>query len=122
MSPSLNSPAYARGVGAICYFLELSFYTTLGTWGQEARKKRNNMSEAAQKIENIILEDLPGATVSAQNIRADGRDFFKVRVITPAFEGKTRVEQHRLIYSSLKKAGITDFDNLSLHTALKVKR
>lgn len=74
------------------------------------------MSETAQRLENIIVQSLPGATVAVDAVRPDGNDFYILHVSASQFEGKTRVDQHRMVYKCLQHAGFNDFDILNLRT------
>ena len=62
----------------------------------------------ALTIETLIRESIPGASISIEDLRGDGEPHYAVSVISPAFEGKTRLEQHRIVYAALK--GKLDFD------------
>lgn len=49
-------------------------------------------------IERLIAEGIPGAAVTVSG--DDGRHF-EALVVADAFEGMTRVQQHRLVYRAL---------------------
>ncbi len=53
------------------------------------------------EIRRRIEAALPGATVSVRDVSGKG-DHFEARVVTAAFAGKTRVEQHRMVYAPLE--------------------
>jgi len=46
--------------------------------------------EHVPEVEHITLEDLTG-----------GKDHYQAVVVSAAFEGKTRVQQHQMIYKAL---------------------
>ena len=48
-----------------------------------------------------IQAALPGAQVEIQDTTGTG-DHFEARVVSPAFSGKTLVEQHQLVYAPLQ--------------------
>ena len=54
-----------------------------------------------QEIERLIKARLPDAEVTIQDLAGDG-DHYAATVISEAFRGKTRVQQHQLVYESLK--------------------
>ena len=53
-----------------------------------------------QEIERLIKTGLPGATVRIEDLRGDG-DHYAAHVESPAFAGKTRIEQHQMVYKAL---------------------
>jgi len=53
-----------------------------------------------QEIERLIKAGLPGATVRIEDLRGDG-DHYAAHVESPAFAGKTRIEQHQMVYKAL---------------------
>ncbi|MEZ0224222.1 MAG: BolA/IbaG family iron-sulfur metabolism protein [Alphaproteobacteria bacterium] len=55
----------------------------------------------AATLEALIRAGLPGATVRVEDVRGDG-NHYAATVITPLFEGKTRVEQHRMVFKALE--------------------
>jgi stress-induced morphogen len=54
-----------------------------------------------EEIERLIKARLPDADVTIQDLAGDG-DHYAATVISEAFRGKTRVQQHQLVYESLK--------------------
>ena len=59
------------------------------------------MAMTADDIEKMIKEALPDAQVTITDLRGDG-DHYKAEVISTAFEGKNRVQQHQMVYKALK--------------------
>lgn len=55
----------------------------------------------AREIERLIREAIPNAEVTIEDLRGDG-DHYAARVISPAFRGKTRVQQHQMVYQALR--------------------
>jgi stress-induced morphogen len=53
------------------------------------------------EIERLIKARLPDAEVAIQDLAGDG-DHYAATVISEAFRGKTRVQQHQLVYESLQ--------------------
>lgn len=59
------------------------------------------MAMQAADIERLIIESLPDARVQIQDLAGDG-DHYAATVISEAFRGKTRVQQHQIVYAALK--------------------
>ena len=59
------------------------------------------MAMAAADIERLIKESLPDAVVSIDDLAGDG-DHYAATVVSEAFRGKSRVEQHKMVYDALK--------------------
>ena len=53
-----------------------------------------------REIEGLIKAKFPDATVEIQDLAGDG-DHFAARVVTSAFKGKSRVQQHQMVYDAL---------------------
>ena len=56
-----------------------------------------------EEIESTLQQALAGCTVNIQDLTGGG-DHFQVLVISDAFEGKSLVEQHQMVYAALKDA------------------
>ena len=59
------------------------------------------MAMDAAEIERLIKEGIPDATVTIEDLRGDG-DHYAARVISSAFEGKNRIQQHQMVYQALR--------------------
>ena len=59
------------------------------------------MPMPAADIERLIREALPDAEVTIEDLRGDG-DHYAATVVSAAFRGKTRVQQHQMVYAALK--------------------
>ena len=59
------------------------------------------MSMDLKEIENLIKEALPGAQVEIQDLAGDG-NHYSATVISSEFSGKTKIQQHKMVYDSLK--------------------
>jgi len=53
------------------------------------------------ELERRIVAALPGATVTIRDTTGTG-DHFEAHVISSAFAGKTRVQQHQMVYGPLR--------------------
>ena len=59
------------------------------------------MAMAATDIERLIKERFPDASVSIDDLAGDG-EHYAATVVSEAFRGKSRVEQHKMVYDALK--------------------
>jgi stress-induced morphogen len=59
------------------------------------------MAMDAREIEALIKAAIPDATVDIRDLAGDG-DHYAATVIAPSFKGKTRVQQHQMVYAALQ--------------------
>ena len=59
------------------------------------------MAMDLKEIENFIKEAMPDATVEIQDLAGDG-NHYSATVISSHFSGKSKIEQHKMVYNSLK--------------------
>ena len=52
-------------------------------------------------IEKLIKNSIPDAIIEIKDLRGDG-DHYSATVISKSFEGKSRIEQHKMVYESLQ--------------------
>ena len=71
----------------------------------------------AAEIERLIREAIPDAGVTIEDLRGDG-DHYAARVISAAFKGKTRVQQHQMVYKALRGRMGEALHALALQTAV----
>jgi stress-induced morphogen len=74
------------------------------------------MAMDALEIERLIKQAFPDAQVTIQDLRGDG-DHYAALVVSSAFMGKTRVQQHQLVYQALRGRMGTALHALALTTA-----
>ncbi len=74
------------------------------------------MAMHAEEIENLIKESLPGAKVHIEDLRGDG-DHYAAHVIYEGFKGLSRVQQHQMVYKSLKGRMGGELHALALQTS-----
>jgi stress-induced morphogen len=55
-----------------------------------------------EEIRATLEKALPGSTIEMQDLTG-GRDHWQVFIVSPAFEGKGLVEQHRMVNDALKE-------------------
>ena len=68
------------------------------------------------EIERLIKEALPDAQVTIEDLRGDG-DHYAALIVSAAFAGKTRVQQHQLVYQALQGRMGTALHALALTTS-----
>ena len=52
-------------------------------------------------LEKYIKDSIPDAKISIEDLRGDG-DHYSATVVSKLFEGKSKIEQHKMVYDSLK--------------------
>ncbi len=58
------------------------------------------MPMAAAEIESLIRAAFPDAEITVEDLRGDG-DHYAATVVCAAFRGKSRVQQHQMVYAAL---------------------
>ena len=59
------------------------------------------MPLSKEDLEKYIKNSIPDSTVIIKDLRGDG-DHYSATVISKSFEGKTKIEQHKMVYNSLE--------------------
>jgi len=59
------------------------------------------MAMNAREIETLIKTALPDAKVVIRDLAGDG-DHYAAEVVSESFRGKSRVQQHQMVYNALK--------------------
>ncbi|WP_321339473.1 BolA family transcriptional regulator [Breoghania sp.] len=59
------------------------------------------MAMDAREIESMIRTALPDAKIEIRDLAGDG-EHYAATVISESFRGKTRVQQHQLVYKALQ--------------------
>ena len=59
------------------------------------------MAMNLEEIKKLIKESLPDATVEIQDLAGDG-NHYSATIISSQFSGKSKIEQHKMVYNSLK--------------------
>lgn len=59
------------------------------------------MAMNAREIEGLIKAALPDARVVIRDLAGDG-DHYAAEVVSESFRGKSRVQQHQMVYNALK--------------------
>ena len=74
------------------------------------------MAMSAAEIETMIKATFPDAKVTIEDLRGDG-DHYAATVVSGAFKGKSRVQQHQMVYAALKGKMGGQLHALALQTA-----
>ena len=75
------------------------------------------MAMEAHEIESLIKQAFPDAVVQIEDLRGDG-DHYGCLVETAAFKGKSRVQQHQMVYKALGGRMGGELHALALQTRL----
>lgn len=76
------------------------------------------MPMEAGEIEKLIKEAMPDAEVTIKDLAGDG-DHYSAHVVSSVFQGKSRVQQHQLVYQALGGRMGDVLHALALTTAAK---
>ena len=59
------------------------------------------MGMSAQEIERMVKDALPDAIIQLTDLAGDN-DHYAIVVTSAAFQGKTRVQQHQMVFGALQ--------------------
>ena len=76
------------------------------------------MSMDLKEIEKHIKDALPDAIVEIQDLAGDG-NHYSATVISSSFNGKSRIEQHKIVYAALKGKMGNELHALAIKTKEK---
>jgi len=71
----------------------------------------------AREIEQMIKETITDAEVTIEDLRGDG-DHYAAHVVSASFAGKSRVQQHQMVYAALKGRMGNELHALALQTGV----
>ena len=74
------------------------------------------MPMKAKEIEGLIRARFPDAEVTIRDLAGDG-DHYAAHVVTSEFKGKSRVQQHQMVYQALKGRMGNELHALALQTS-----
>ena len=75
------------------------------------------MAMEASEIERLIKDGIPDAQVTIEDLRGDG-DHYAAYVVSSVFAGKSRVQQHQMVYQALQGRMGGDLHALALQTSV----
>ena len=59
------------------------------------------MAMTKDEIQSLIQDSIPDAVVTIEDLRGDG-DHYSAIIVSKSFLNKTKIEQHKMVYDSLK--------------------
>jgi stress-induced morphogen len=59
------------------------------------------MAMAAEEIKRLIKERFPDAQIEIEDLAGDG-DHYAASIVSEAFRGRSRVQQHQMVYEALQ--------------------
>ena len=74
------------------------------------------MAMSATEIQDLILKTFPNAKITIDDLRGDG-NHYAAQIITEEFRGKTRVQQHQMIYNAMGGRMGKELHALALNTS-----
>jgi stress-induced morphogen len=79
------------------------------------------MAMDASEIERLIKRRIPDADVTIRDLAGDG-DHYAATVLSETFRGKSRVQQHQIVYDALKAEMGGKLHALALQTGTPEQR
>tara|TARA_X000000368_G_scaffold69212_1_gene50091 strand:+ start:420 stop:680 length:261 start_codon:yes stop_codon:yes gene_type:complete len=76
------------------------------------------MAMDIKEIEKFIKEALPDATVDIQDLAGDN-NHYSATIVSSQFSGKSKIEQHKMVYASLKGKMGNELHALAIKTKEK---
>lgn len=74
------------------------------------------MPMSAAEIERLIKASLPDAEVRIEDLAGDG-DHYRAHIVSEAFRGKSRLQQHQIVYQALGERMGGELHALALSTS-----
>ena len=75
------------------------------------------MAMDLKEIEKFIKEAIPDALVDIQDLAGDG-NHYSATVVSSQFSGKSKIEQHKMVYASLKGRMGNELHAMALQTSV----
>ena len=76
------------------------------------------MTMNLKEIEKLIKESIPDALVEIQDLAGDG-NHYSATISSSEFIGKSKIEQHKIVYASLKSKMGNELHALAIKTKEK---
>ena len=76
------------------------------------------MAMDLKEIEKLIKDAMPDAKIEIQDLAGDG-NHYSATITSSAFAGKSKIEQHKMVYNSLKGKMGNELHALALTTEEK---
>ena len=75
------------------------------------------MSMNANEIKNLIIKSIPDANVEITDLAGDG-DHYSAKIESKNFKGKSKVQQHKMVYDALEGRMGNQLHALALQTII----
>ena len=76
------------------------------------------MSMDLTEIETLVKKAIPDAVIDIQDLAGD-RNHYSATIISSLFKGKSKIEQHKMVYNALKGKMGNELHALSIKTKEK---
>ena len=76
------------------------------------------MAMDLKEIEKFIKEAMPDASIEIQDLAGDG-NHYSATIISSQFAGKSKIEQHKMVYNSLKGRMGNELHALAIKTRVQ---
>ena len=73
------------------------------------------MSLKSQEIKDLIKQSIPDAEITIQDLAGD-ENHYSATIKSKIFNGKSKIEQHKIVYKSLKGKMGNELHALSINT------
>ena len=73
------------------------------------------MSLKLEEIESLIKKAIPDAEITIQDLAGD-ENHYSATIKSKIFNGKSKIEQHKIVYKSLKNKMGNELHALSINT------
>ena len=73
------------------------------------------MTLKLEEIKKLIKESMPDAEISIQDLAGD-ENHYSATIISKVFSGKSKIEQHKLVYKALGEKMGNELHALALNT------
>ena len=76
------------------------------------------MALSIEEIKKLITSSIPDATIEIKDLMGDN-NHYSAKITSKIFNGKTKIEQHKLVYKSLQGKMGNELHALSITTETK---
>tara|TARA_B100000767_G_C19456108_1_gene406119 strand:- start:396 stop:626 length:231 start_codon:yes stop_codon:yes gene_type:complete len=73
------------------------------------------MALSIEEIKKLIINSIPDATIEIKDLVGDN-NHYSAKIISKIFNGKSKIEQHKLVYKSLQGKMGNELHALSITT------
>tara|TARA_B100000686_G_C16405028_1_gene769272 strand:+ start:438 stop:677 length:240 start_codon:yes stop_codon:yes gene_type:complete len=77
------------------------------------------MAMNLNEIENLMREAIPDAKINIQDLAGDG-NHYSATIVSSLFNGKSKIEQHKIVYKALKGKMGNELHALAIKTMEKI--